>query len=29
MDGQSLIFIPYWMWGNRGASTMTVWFNIP
>ena len=28
-DGQNLIFIPYWMWGNRGTSTMTVWFNIP
>ena len=29
LDGHELIFIPYWMWGNRGASTMTVWFNIP
>ncbi len=27
--GHNLVFIPYWMWGNRGASTMTVWFNIP
>jgi hypothetical protein len=29
LDGYSLVFIPYWMWGNRGASTMTVWFKIP
>lgn len=29
VDGHDLVFIPYWMWGNRGESTMTVWFNIP
>jgi DUF1680 family protein len=26
-DGQSLTFIPYFLWGNRGESTMTVWVN--
>jgi len=26
-DGQPLTFIPYHLWGNRGASTMTVWVN--
>jgi DUF1680 family protein len=25
--GQSLVFIPYFLWGNRGESTMTVWVN--
>lgn len=24
-DGQELIFIPYYLWGNRGPSRMTVW----
>ena len=26
-DGQLLKFIPYFLWGNRGASQMTVWVN--
>ncbi|MBI5295106.1 MAG: glycoside hydrolase family 127 protein [Chloroflexi bacterium] len=26
-DGHPLTFIPYHLWGNRGASTMTVWVN--
>ena len=26
-NGQHLTFIPYHLWGNRGASTMTVWIN--
>ena len=25
--GEPLIFIPYQLWGNRGASRMTVWIN--
>ena len=25
--GQKLIFIPYHLWGNRGASQMVVWVN--
>jgi uncharacterized protein len=27
VDGKSLIFIPYFLWGNRGISQMTVWVN--
>lgn len=27
-DGAQLIFIPYFLWGNRGASRMTVWVNL-
>jgi uncharacterized protein len=26
-NGQPLTFIPYYLWGNRGASQMTVWVN--
>ncbi len=26
-DGQPLILIPYFLWGNRGKSQMTVWVN--
>jgi DUF1680 family protein len=26
-DGQSLTFIPYHLWANRGESQMTVWVN--
>ena len=26
-EGRPLTFIPYHMWGNRGPSQMTVWFN--
>jgi DUF1680 family protein len=26
-DGMPLTFIPYFLWGNRGPSTMTVWVN--
>jgi DUF1680 family protein len=26
-DGRSLAFIPYYLWGNRGESQMTVWVN--
>ncbi|MFZ5880840.1 MAG: glycoside hydrolase family 127 protein [Chloroflexota bacterium] len=26
-EGQALTFIPYFLWGNRGESTMTVWVN--
>ena len=26
-EGTSLTFIPYFLWGNRGASQMTVWVN--
>jgi uncharacterized protein len=26
-NGQSLTLIPYFLWGNRGASQMTVWVN--
>lgn len=26
-DGRPLKFIPYFLWGNRGASQMTVWVN--
>jgi DUF1680 family protein len=25
--GEPLTFIPYFLWGNRGESTMTVWVN--
>ena len=27
-DGAMLTFIPYYLWGNRGESQMTVWINI-
>jgi DUF1680 family protein len=27
-DGQSLTFIPYHLWGNRGSSQMMVWVNV-
>lgn len=27
IDGHSLVFIPYALWGNRGESQMTVWIN--
>jgi DUF1680 family protein len=27
MDGKPLKFIPYFLWGNRGESQMTVWVN--
>lgn len=27
MDGTPLTFIPYFRWGNRGPSSMTVWVN--
>ncbi len=27
--GQPLTFIPYMLWGNRGASQMNVFFKIP
>ena len=26
-DGTTLTFIPYFLWGNRGPSQMTVWVN--
>jgi hypothetical protein len=26
-DGSPLTFIPYFLWGNRGTSQMTVWVN--
>lgn len=26
-DGKALTFIPYYLWGNRGPSQMTVWVN--
>jgi DUF1680 family protein len=26
-DNKKLNLIPYFLWGNRGKSTMTVWFN--
>jgi DUF1680 family protein len=26
-DGKPLTFIPYFLWGNRGPSQMTVWIN--
>ena len=26
-EGKPLIFIPYFLWGNRGPSQMTVWVN--
>jgi DUF1680 family protein len=26
-NGQLLTFIPYFLWGNRGESQMTVWVN--
>ena len=28
-DGRPLIFIPYYLWANRGVSQMTVYFNLP
>jgi uncharacterized protein len=28
IDGTPLIFIPYFLWGNRGPSQMSVWVNI-
>jgi DUF1680 family protein len=27
LDGKPLTFIPYFLWGNRGPSQMTVWIN--
>ena len=27
VDGKDLTFIPYFLWGNRGSSQMTVWVN--
>lgn len=27
IDGKALKFIPYFLWGNRGESQMTVWVN--
>jgi DUF1680 family protein len=27
LDSTPLIFIPYYLWGNRGPSQMTVWVN--
>jgi uncharacterized protein len=27
-DGQTLLFVPYFLWGNRGPSQMTVWVNV-
>lgn len=27
MDGKDLMFIPYFLWANRGESQMTVWVN--
>jgi DUF1680 family protein len=27
ISGQPLTFIPYFLWGNRGPSQMTVWVN--
>jgi len=27
LNDQPLTFIPYFLWGNRGASQMTVWIN--
>ncbi len=27
-DGRPLVLIPYFLWGNRGPSQMTVWINI-
>ena len=27
-EGVPLTFIPYYLWGNRGASQMTVWVNV-
>ena len=26
-SGKSLTLIPYFLWGNRGSSKMTVWIN--
>ena len=26
-EGKPLTFIPYFLWGNRGSSKMTVWVN--
>lgn len=28
LSGEPLTFIPYFLWGNRGPSRMTVWVNI-
>ena len=28
IDNQPLKFIPYFLWGNRGQSQMTVWVNV-
>jgi DUF1680 family protein len=28
VNGQRLKFIPYFLWGNRGASQMTVWVRV-
>jgi DUF1680 family protein len=27
-SGEPLTFIPYFLWGNRDPSRMTVWINI-
>jgi len=27
LDSTPLVFIPYFLWGNRGSSQMTVWIN--
>jgi hypothetical protein len=29
VEGRPLKFIPYFLWGNRGASGMTVWVRLP
>lgn len=29
VEGQPLTFIPYFLWGNRGPSQMTVWVRMP
>ena len=28
VGGEPLTFIPYYLWGNRGPSQMTVWVNV-
>jgi len=28
LDSTPLVFIPYYLWGNRGPSQMTVWVNV-
>lgn len=27
-DGRPLVFVPYFLWGNRGPSQMTVWVKV-